>query len=381
VGNKLGLNENAARMRVERALERLRGVLARRGLHSAGTALVAALTQQTICAAPAGLAATITGAALAGMVPGAGISLLSMITMTHTKSILLGALVVAGAVTPLAIQHRNHARQADEIASLRQLLSASARPGTPSPDRIDTDELERLRAERRELVRLRGEVASLRARLAETQSRLASATDPTPPSDTSRVEPLADLEMAEFLSYPAWQQGNLLGNLRNYRAQQPGVVWTPTPEWERARKLAEKVRPELEALESRPADFAEFQSAYIQAAIGLEGPEKIGQIKSIIQSAYEQAVAAQLDAISRPAEEIEAWAERRDALDRPATRALQELLTPEERERFDQLFLGVMGIDLGLGDGAWHRFVRDDGAVVFPSEGTPSETDSTTATP
>jgi RNA polymerase sigma factor (sigma-70 family) len=204
VGNKLGLNENAARMRVERALERLRGVLARRGLHSAGTALVAALTQQTICAAPAGLAATITGAALAGMVPGAGISLLSMITMTHTKSILLGALVVAGAVTPLAIQHRNHARQADEIASLRQLLSASARPGTPSPDRIDTDELERLRAERRELVRLRGEVASLRARLAETQSRLASATDPTPPSDTSRVEPLADLEMSEFLSYPAW---------------------------------------------------------------------------------------------------------------------------------------------------------------------------------
>ncbi len=368
VGNKLGLNENAARMRVERALEKLRGFLASRGVHSTSAALGAALTQQTICAVPTGLAATITVASLAGVAPGAGLSAISIITMTHTKSILLGALVVAGAVTPLAIQHRNNARQATEIETLRQLLSESTRPERPSQAMVEAEELERLRAEHRELIRLRGEVASLRERLAETQPRAVSVTDHSPPSETSPVEPLADLEMAEFLSYPAWQQGNLLGNLRHHRSQQSGVAWTPTPEWERARKLAEKVRPELEALESRPADFAEFQSAYIQAAIGLEEPEKIGQIKSILQSTYEQAVAVQLDAGSRPAEEIEAWAQRRDALDRPATRAVQQLLTPGERESFDQLFLGVMGIDLGLGDGAWHRFVRDDGAVIFPSE-------------
>ena len=28
----------------------------------------------------------------------------------------------------------------------------------------------------------------------------------------------------------------------------------------------------------------------------------------------------------------------------------------------------VMGVDLGIGDGTRHRFVRGDGAVVFPSE-------------
>jgi len=48
------------------------------------------------------------------------------------------------------------------------------------------------------------------------------------------------------------------------------------------------------------------------------------------------------------------------------TRLVQALLSPEERQRFDRGFLGVMGIDVGLGnnDGARHRFVTAGGAVV-----------------
>ncbi|MEO5960946.1 MAG: sigma-70 family RNA polymerase sigma factor, partial [Opitutaceae bacterium] len=68
IGAKLRLTENAARMRVERALEKLHAALARRGVRSTTAALATALAQQVSTAAPAGLAASVTGAALAGAV-------------------------------------------------------------------------------------------------------------------------------------------------------------------------------------------------------------------------------------------------------------------------------------------------------------------------
>ena len=44
------ISEDAARMRVERALEKLRGVLARRGVTSTGAALGAVLAEQAAAA-------------------------------------------------------------------------------------------------------------------------------------------------------------------------------------------------------------------------------------------------------------------------------------------------------------------------------------------
>lgn len=66
VGGKFGVGEDAARMRVERALGKLHALLVRRGITSTSAALGAALASQAAVAAPAGLAAAVTGAALAG---------------------------------------------------------------------------------------------------------------------------------------------------------------------------------------------------------------------------------------------------------------------------------------------------------------------------
>jgi RNA polymerase sigma factor (sigma-70 family) len=65
VGTQLGLNENAARMRVDRALERLHALLSKRGITSARSALAAALVAGALVAAPAGLAASIATTAIA----------------------------------------------------------------------------------------------------------------------------------------------------------------------------------------------------------------------------------------------------------------------------------------------------------------------------
>jgi RNA polymerase sigma factor (sigma-70 family) len=67
VGEAIGLAENSARMRVERALEKLRGRLARRGITSTGAALGVVLANQPALAVPAGLATAASSAALAGL--------------------------------------------------------------------------------------------------------------------------------------------------------------------------------------------------------------------------------------------------------------------------------------------------------------------------
>src|SRR5688500_2682764 len=72
VGEKLGLTEDAARMRVDRAIDKLRKLLGRRGVTATTAALAALLTQQALTAAPAGLAANVAGSAVAAAAAGAG---------------------------------------------------------------------------------------------------------------------------------------------------------------------------------------------------------------------------------------------------------------------------------------------------------------------
>lgn len=72
VGRTLGLSEDAARMRADRALEKLRVLLARREITSTTAALGLVLANQPAVALPATLAAGVTGAALAGAAAGAG---------------------------------------------------------------------------------------------------------------------------------------------------------------------------------------------------------------------------------------------------------------------------------------------------------------------
>jgi RNA polymerase sigma factor (sigma-70 family) len=86
VGAALGLNENAARMRVDRALDKLRDHLARRGVTTTAGALALAITANAVQAAPAGLTATISSA----MLPGA--TLATTTTATVTKAIAMTTL-------------------------------------------------------------------------------------------------------------------------------------------------------------------------------------------------------------------------------------------------------------------------------------------------
>lgn len=81
VGERLKLSENAARMRTERALVKLRSQLARRGVTSTTTALGLLLANRAVAAAPEGLAGNLATTALAQVAPAAGLGLASVITV------------------------------------------------------------------------------------------------------------------------------------------------------------------------------------------------------------------------------------------------------------------------------------------------------------
>ncbi len=73
IGARLGLSENAARMRVDRALEKLRTELSKKGITSTGAALALALTERAVSAAPATLVVDVSKTALGAVVAAAAL--------------------------------------------------------------------------------------------------------------------------------------------------------------------------------------------------------------------------------------------------------------------------------------------------------------------
>jgi len=121
VGEALGSSEDAARKRVDRALEKLHVLLKHRGATLSAAALGTALATEVVTAAPAGLAASVAEAALASAAAGGGTTLTFLRTMTMTKLKLgmISGIVVAGAVTPLVVQHDSIVKLRGENQSLR----------------------------------------------------------------------------------------------------------------------------------------------------------------------------------------------------------------------------------------------------------------------
>jgi len=102
VGAKLALTESAARSCVDRALDKMHAAFARRGVSSTAAALGVLLANQVSVAAPSGLAATVTGAALAGTAATGGGMVIAakLLHIMSTTKIISG---VAGAIALLAV--------------------------------------------------------------------------------------------------------------------------------------------------------------------------------------------------------------------------------------------------------------------------------------
>jgi len=164
VGRALRLSDDAARMRVDRALDQLRGLLARRGVTSTPAAIALLLANQGGVAAPAGLAASVTGAALAGA---SATGIAAFWGMTKLEIGIAGALVLAG-IGGFVLQQKANSARREEIQTL-QIQNRQIERLENENRRVARDlaEVAVLREDDAELLRLRSEAMELQRRLAQ----------------------------------------------------------------------------------------------------------------------------------------------------------------------------------------------------------------------
>jgi RNA polymerase sigma factor (sigma-70 family) len=208
IGTRLNLADNTARMRVERALDKLRSRLAKRGLTSTSVALATVLSTQAVGAAPAGLGASVATVVLAGAGTtgaAAGGAIASFMAMTKLQMGMTGALL-AVATTGYVLQGRTNANLRQDVAELQQQTAGAAAV------RAENEQLARAAAEAADL---KADTASLNQLSAETtdlRSRLqkVAAAAPSPRSwsggevfDVSKVDQIPRPISRQAPRYPA----------------------------------------------------------------------------------------------------------------------------------------------------------------------------------
>jgi len=131
VGQRLGVSEDAARMRVERALEKLRQRLARRGVRSSAAALSLALGEHAVLAAPTGLAgsiaaASVTAATVAGGSGAATFGVVQLMTKTKLSILIASAIALVAALSLTGWEIRNRANAEADLAAARRDFAAES---------------------------------------------------------------------------------------------------------------------------------------------------------------------------------------------------------------------------------------------------------------
>jgi RNA polymerase sigma factor (sigma-70 family) len=216
IGERLRLTENAARMRVERALEKLHALLEKRGIKSSSAALAAALSSQAIAAAPVGAAAASTAAAMA-VTGGAGLGWIALMSTAKLPATLTAAVLAFGA-TVIVLQERSATRTAAAIADLaRQNRSIPALREANQHLAASAEQARDLAGEDASVSILRGQLkeAEAKAGAAAIQpkpKRVAKLDDGQPVMDISKLDQLPIMVTQNRPEYPvSMRQANADG--------------------------------------------------------------------------------------------------------------------------------------------------------------------------
>ncbi len=182
VGRAVGITEDAARKRVERALDKLHVALARRGVTSTAAALATAFANQPLVAAPAALAGSATSAALSGAA--AGMASAGILGFMSATKLAIGVTSAAAVLTVgFGLRERHVAQEREEAA---QAASAQVERVTK-----ESDDLRRQVAgaerDRAEILRLQAEVARLQSELSAKAAPPAKAVSSVAASEQQNM--------------------------------------------------------------------------------------------------------------------------------------------------------------------------------------------------
>ncbi len=278
VGTALGITEDAARMRVNRGLDKLRNFFTQRGVTLSTTAIAGAVAANSIQAAPAGLAAIIT----AGTISGTTITSAAVIAATKSTAMTTlpkwtFALAIAAA-TGMGVYEAHQASQfrgqvealKNQQSPLVQQVAALQTERDAATNKLTAmaENMARLNGENSELLRLRGELTLLRQRSTELSNQLAKVPnrwglqdDQMPPVSSSGVPETAQAyaRLIKKLStgqLSAAEEFNLL-----------------------------KAWPYLERRFSEPQDFAFFQAEYLSSILSTKDDNVKWQLRQVLEQA------------------------------------------------------------------------------------------------
>ena len=133
IGAALKLNKDAAQKRVARAIEKLRKIFGRRGVHLTTAIIAALISAHSVQAAPAGLAATVLAGAVQGAAGSATVAAIVSATnkmmawcLFKTAAVAAAGVVVVAAVVTVAVAGGETQQQRNARQILRQVFHSYA---------------------------------------------------------------------------------------------------------------------------------------------------------------------------------------------------------------------------------------------------------------
>jgi RNA polymerase sigma factor (sigma-70 family) len=157
----LGISDEAAQKRVSRAVEHLRNFFAKHGVTVGASGLVALISANAVQAAPVSLAATITAAALlSGTI--ATPTTMNLINIKAIASVIAVALATGTGIYFVQQREANRLRNENRSLVEAQENLATERNAALSAAAATSNEVNQLRKDRTDLLRLRSEIARLR---------------------------------------------------------------------------------------------------------------------------------------------------------------------------------------------------------------------------
>lgn len=221
IASVLGVSDEAAQKRVNRAVERLREFFAKRGIAVGAGGLVVVISTNAVQAAPVGLAAAIsTAAVLTGSTIGVATAVTKTVAMTTLQKTIVTATIAALAGVGIF--------EVREAAKLRKQVETFQRQQGPLSEAIQqlqgdkselasrlsvlAAELARHDANSKELLKLRGEVARLR----NENDNLARSVREAQAFETDMMRMISNLPpvrtyVANAVASLAWDQALVTG--------------------------------------------------------------------------------------------------------------------------------------------------------------------------
>lgn len=273
VGAALGVSDDTAQKRVARGLEKLRALLARRGVTTSVASLSATISVNAVQAAPTGLAVTFASGAAGG---GKALSLLELIAMTKSQVSIIGAVVIAGVMAPLIIQHEAQATLREKQAILQQQSARLAELAAANQrlSSLPAGPNKSVAPATGELLRVRGEVARLRKDVQE----LTQAKAPRIANRADKLASLAQRYAARIGQFQQFLAGNPSESIPELRfLVERNWLWLAgenTPDTAEGYQLAASL--------ARQMAQENFAHTYLQPALKQYAEKNAGQFPAAI---------------------------------------------------------------------------------------------------